>query len=125
MWLPSGRAVVYRKVQKGWKIHPRSRRKVADFTFASPQIYPARMNTYSGRLAENVTQAVARDVMAEALVRLEDRGYHPVVHVHDEILVETEDDWRKVRDIMVEPPAWSEGLPIDGEGFNCYRYRKG
>lgn len=84
-----------------------------------------RTDTYGGRLAENATQAIARDVMAEALVRLQDNGYHPVAHVHDEILVEGQHDVEEITRIMTVPPDWAYGLPIDGEGFTCERYKKG
>jgi DNA polymerase len=63
--------------------------------------------------------------MGEALVRLENRGYQVVGHVHDEILVEGEHDVEEIKAIMVESPEWADGLPIDGEGFTCHRYRKG
>lgn len=126
--LPSGRAIAYRDCRR------ETRRKFNDrkgkweerevLTFASPGQY-GRQDTYGGRLAENATQAVARDVLAEAIIRLEDAGYRVVAHVHDEILVETTDDWHDVQKIMVQSPSWATGLPIDGEGFNTYRYKKG
>src|SRR5690606_10583054 len=83
-----------------------------------------RTSTYGGRLSENVTQAVARDVLAEALVRLEARGYPVVGHVHDEVLVEGS-DVPGVTAVMTESPPWADGLPIAAEGFTCDRYRKG
>lgn len=125
--LPSGRAIAYRKcgIQKRKKLNPRTgkleEREV--LTFWSPSGY--RADTYGGRLTENATQAVARDIMAEAIVRLHRRGYSVVGHVHDEIIIEGEHDVETVSKIMCEPPAWSEGLPINGEGFTCARYRKG
>jgi DNA polymerase len=48
-----------------------------------------------------------------------------VAHIHDEILVEGEHDVDTVSKIMTELPDWAEGLPVDGEGFTCERYRKG
>jgi DNA polymerase len=109
--LPSGRAICYRKCGL----------RDGRLTFLSPR---GRTDTYGGRLAENVTQAVARDVMAEALVRLVGAGYTVVGHVHDEVIVETEDQYG-VEKLMLTPPEWADGLPIDGEGFTCRRYRKG
>ena len=109
--LPSGRAIVYHECQFGERP-----------TFAGNRGF--RQDTYGGRLIENVTQAVARDVLAEALVRLDAAGYPVVAHVHDEIIVES-DEVDKISDIMTEQPSWGEGLPIDGEGFVCKRYRKG
>lgn len=125
--LPSGRAICYRKCgeRKRMVLNPRTdkleERRV--LSFWSPMGY--RVDTYGGRLAENVTQAVARDVMAEAIVRLLDRGFNVVGHVHDEILVEGSDDVETISKIITEPPAWADGLPIDGEGFTTRRYRKG
>jgi DNA polymerase bacteriophage-type len=68
---------------------------------------------------------VARDIMGEALVRLLDAGYAVAAHVHDEILVEGEHDVDTISKIMCEVPDWAAGLPVDGEGFSCQRYRKG
>lgn len=126
--LPSGRAIAYRDCQRRkvrkWNDRKEKWEEREVITFASPGQY-GRQDTYGGRLAENATQAVARDVLAEAIIRLEDAGYRVVAHVHDEILVETEDDWHDVQRIMVQSPDWATGLPIDGEGFNTYRYKKG
>jgi DNA polymerase len=110
--LPSGRAIVYRKCSWG------------DTKASFQDRNGNRASTYGGRLTENVTQAVARDILAEALVRLVDAGYTVVGHVHDEVLVEG-DDVDGVKKLMLEPPDWAVGLPIDGEGFVCKRYRKG
>lgn len=115
--LPSGRSIAYHNVS--FKVDPQGRRRA---TFWSPQGF--RTDTYGGRLAENATQAVARDILAEALVRLRREGYPVVGHVHDEILV-SGDDEVAVREIMTQSPAWAAGMPIDGAGFVCKRYRKG
>src|SRR5690606_10535552 len=93
-------------------------------TFTDPGRYPARGETYGGRLTENVTQAVARDVLAEALIRLDSNGHRVVGHVHDEVIVEGT-DVDEVTRLMTVSPDWAEGLPIDAEGFTCDRYRKG
>jgi DNA polymerase len=122
--LPSGRAIAYRQCGYRPFLNKKTGETRRQLSFMSAQGYP--VNTYGGRLAENATQAVARDILAEALVRLEERRGYPVVgHVHDEILVEGEHDVDTVAKIMCEPPIWAAGLPIDGEGFVCDRYRKG
>lgn len=131
LWLPSGRSITYHGVK--WERYavedPKTGRRVRKegWRYADPKDpfnYRRRIGTYGGRLAENATQAVARDVMAEALIRLEERGYRVVGHVHDEILVEGEHDVETISSIMTEPPSWAAGLPINGEGYTCRRYRK-
>ena len=81
--------------------------------------------TYGGKLAENVTQAAARDVLAEGMVRLEGAGYPMVLSIHDEAIAEDEDKpLDRFLELMAEPPTWSDGLPIGVEGWEGHRYRK-
>ncbi len=126
--LPSGRAVVYHNVilddRVRVKVGAKYKAKTAD-TFADPKIPNGRTLTYGGRLAENATQAVARDLLAAALVRLERAGFEPVGHVHDEVLVQGTEDVAEVSRLMCQSPTWADGLPVDGEGFRAYRYKKG
>lgn len=81
--------------------------------------------TYGGKLAENVTQAAARDVLAEGMVRLERNNYPMILSIHDEAIAE--DDTKpldRFLDLMAEPPTWADGLPIGVEGWEGHRYRK-
>lgn len=119
--LPSGRAIWYHNVKHTFETDQFGRRKLSA-SFTDPR-KGWRTRTYGGRLVENITQAVARDVLAEALVRLDDAGVRVVGHVHDEILTEGR-SLKRVSRIMTQSPAWAEGLPIDGAGFVCRRYRK-
>lgn len=117
--LPSGRSIVYRDVKKKWvmtEYGPKPR-----LVYTDPRRGPTE--TYGGRLTENVTQAVARDILAEALVRLEDAGYETIGHVHDECLVAGE-DIAGVTYQMTRPTSWSRGLPIDCAAFVAKRYKK-
>lgn len=87
----------------------------------------AKLNTYGGKLAENVTQAVSRDLLADAMLRVEAKGYRVVMHVHDEIVAEVPKDFGSLAEfehLICEIPTWAEGLPIAVEGFECERYRK-
>ena len=121
--LPSGRAIVYHGVAARMESGPFGPRR--RLTFRDPRKNWARVDTYGGRLTENVTQAVARDVLGAALVELADRGFPVVGHVHDEVLVEGgPDDLDEVVDAMCAKPAWAEGLPIAAEAFHTDRYRK-
>lgn len=87
-----------------------------------------RITTYGGKLAENATQAVARDVMAENMPECEVRGYEIVLSVHDELLTETDDDLDHDADglaaILATVPAWAPGLPLAAAGFEAQRYKK-
>jgi DNA polymerase len=84
--------------------------------------------TYGGKLVENVTQAVARDFLAEAMLRVESRGYAIIATIHDEILSEVfdEPDWNlmEFESLMRAVPTWGQGCPIAVEGFVAERYRK-
>lgn len=87
-----------------------------------------RMQTYSGKLAENVTQAVARDIQRHAGVNLEREGYPIVLHVYDEDVSEVPQGWGNIEEfeaIMNRMPDWATGWPIKASGgWRGRRYRK-
>jgi len=87
-----------------------------------------RQTSYGGLLTENVTQACARDILAEALTRLEASGtYRPVLSIHDEIVSEAslkEGSVAEYEALVTENPDWADGLPIAGETWHGTRYRK-
>lgn len=123
--LPSGRAICYHNVSWDKYVVIDNGKKVRKegWRYDDPKKGGARIGTYGGRLTENVTQAIARDILAEALVRLEDAGYPVVGHVHDEAIVEST-ELEHITKIMTQVPRWARGLPIDGEGYLADRYRK-
>lgn len=81
--------------------------------------------TYGGKLVENVTQAVARDCLAVAMMRLEAEGFPIVMHVHDEVVIEGEPgSLHRVNEILAQPIDWAEGLILKGDGYETKYYRK-
>jgi len=87
----------------------------------------SKIRTYGGKLTENVVQAIARDFLAESMLRIESAGYPIVATVHDEVLSEVPDGTGSLDEferIMRQIPTWGRGCPIDVEGFEAKRYRK-
>lgn len=84
--------------------------------------------TYSGKLCENLCQAFCRDLLAAALVRVEDAGWPIVLHVHDECVCEVPDTpeytAKMLEDLMCELPSWAQGFPLAAEGDELMRYAK-
>lgn len=87
-----------------------------------------RMQTYGGKLTENVVQATARDILAHAIVNLEKAGYSVVLHVHDEIVAEVPENFGSLEEfekIMSDLPAWCQDWPVIAKnGWQGKRYRK-
>ena len=83
--------------------------------------------TFGGKLAENCTQSIARDLLAHAMLSLETAGYPIVVHVHDEAVMEVPDGQGSVEEacrIMAIPPDWARDLPLRAEGDEMAYYKK-
>ncbi|MBO8164681.1 MAG: DNA polymerase [Brevibacillus sp.] len=83
--------------------------------------------TYGGRLVENLVQAIARDCLAESLMRLDAEGYDIVMHVHDEVVLDVPigtGSVEHVTEIMSRPIEWAPGLPLSAAGFECDFYQK-
>lgn len=88
-----------------------------------------RIKVYGGLLAENWTQATARDVLASAWLRCDAAGFRPVLSVHDELVFEVpeasaEEDLRRIIGILEEPTPWAPGLPLRADGKLCAVYGK-
>lgn len=86
-----------------------------------------RQETYGGKLVENVVQAVARDFLVAAMIRIEKAGYEMLTTIHDELVATREIGEGNIEEfdrIMAESPPWGEGCPTAVEGFVAQRYRK-
>ena len=119
--LPSGRALCYPSPQ------------IVDdtITYQGVNQYSrkwSRLKTYGGKLAENITQAVARDVMAHAMPLIEDAGYQIVLTVHDEVICEAPDSPEfnpdHLASLLAANPPWAPDMPLAAAGFETDRYRK-
>ncbi len=84
------------------------------------------IETYGGKLVENIVQAVARDCLAESIRRLHNRGYRIIFHVHDEVILEVDENVKveNIENIMAEPIDWAEGLKLTAAGFETKFYKK-
>lgn len=126
--LPSGRELLYHKLH--FRTISKFDKEVEALHFLDPKSHRAVIPTYGGRLTENVTQAVARDVLAHALVNLDKENVAVVAHVHDEVIAEGGVTVERMKELMGagvgNPPAppWADGLPLAAEGYYCARYRK-
>lgn len=83
------------------------------------------IESYGGKFTENVVQAIARDLLTHALHTVAEAGHRIVMHVHDEIVVETNTATvDEICTLMATPPAWAKGLPLDADGYVCSFYMK-
>lgn len=139
--LPSGRVLAYALPRLEWRT-VRYTKRLADgseledsfqkltLTYAGEDSQTRqwkRHGAYGGLLTENVVQAMARDIMAAGMQRVEEAGYRPVLTVHDEILSETPEGHGSLEEyveLMKVRPAWAHDLPIEAEGWMGGRYRK-
>ena len=123
--LPSGRRLAYVKP------------KIGTNRFGSPSLTYMGMNqtkktwerleTFGGKLVENVVQAFARDCLAESIIRLEDAGYEVNFHVHDEVVLDVEigkSSAKEVAEIMGRPIDWAPGLPLRADAYEGAFYYK-
>ena len=123
--LPSGRRLAYVKPQLG-----ENRWGGTSITYSGVTTGRkwGRLETYGGKLVENIVQAVARDLLVHGIGLVAQAGHKIVMHVHDEIVIdEPEDSDFTIADacqLMTTPPDWAAGLPLDADGYECDYYRK-
>lgn len=85
-----------------------------------------KQETYGGKLVENITQAVARDLLSHSITLLENTGHDIVMHIHDEVVIEAppETTVDEVCDLMSRAPQWADGIPLTADGYECTYYMK-
>ena len=86
-----------------------------------------RLETFGGKLTENIVQGTARDLLANALINAANAGYDTVFHVHDEIICEVPNGYGSVDELcrlMCIKTDWADGLPLNADGFECEYYNK-
>ena len=84
-----------------------------------------KIESYGGKFVENIVQAIARDILAEAMMRLEKKGFNIVMHIHDEVVIESDSSSiEEVNQIMSIVPGWAPGLILDADGFESEFYKK-
>ena len=84
-----------------------------------------KIESYGGKFVENIVQAIARDILAEAMMRLEKKGFNIVMHIHDEVVIESDSSSiEEINEIMSVVPSWAPGLILDADGFESEFYKK-
>ena len=131
MILPSGRRICFFKpelvdTKTPWGEKRKQLKYKRQIATAGMKFTGSR--TYGGDLVQTATQAVARDLMAGAMINLEDWGYEILLTVHDEIVASVPDNplfsKEEMVKIMTTPPKWGKNIPIAAEGQECARYHK-
>jgi DNA polymerase bacteriophage-type len=136
MGLPSGRVLSYanpsiKKREMPWIDESTGRKAqrwgVSYFGVNSITHRWGPQHGYGGKWCENAVQGLCRDLLAQAMLRLEARGYRQIISVHDEAVSAVPEGWGSVSEaeaIMCEPVGWAEGLPVKAEGWRGKRYGK-
>lgn len=131
--LPSGRQLFY--------MHPRFKKKrigrssqLSDILCYDGIVQETKqwgdIETYGGKLTENIVQATARDLLGHAMLQLKKAGYKIIMHVHDEAIAEIPDDgnakeyYDNMVKIMSNPPQWAHDLPLNADGYITKFYKK-
>lgn len=84
-----------------------------------------KIESYGGKFVENIVQAIARDILAEAMMRLEKKEFNIVMHIHDEVVIESDSSSiEEINEIISIVPSWAPGLSLEADGFESEFYKK-
>lgn len=121
--LPSGRRLAYVKPKMGLN---RYGNESVTYEGVGEQKKWLRLESYGPKFVENIVQATARDILAEAMLRLNDHGYKIVMHIHDEAVIEAPADTslEDICEVMGLAPTWAKGLLLRADGYVCDFYKK-
>ena len=127
--LPSGRLIRYRdpSVKMGKTAWGSNSPSLRYMSMIQPGNRWGSTSTYGGKIVENITQGVARDVMADAMLRADKSIYKVIMTIHDEMVAEVpqgEGSLEEFEELMSETEEWAKGCPITAEAERYARYRK-
>lgn len=123
--LPSGRRIAYVKPEIGENRF--GGKSITYMGMDQTSKKWTRLETWGGKLVENIVQAFARDCLAENIVKLDDAGYRIVFHVHDEVVLDEPKEYSSAKEVaalMGQPISWAPGLPLNADAYECEYYMK-
>ena len=126
MILPSGRRLAYYGAEYGdSRLHP-GKKTLSYMTTEQKSRKWMRVETWGGKLVENLVQAAARDILRDKMLALDDAGFDIRAHIHDEVVITAapEQTLEEVNAIMGAPLDWCPDLPLRGDGYYCDFYMK-
>lgn len=123
--LPSGRRIAYVKPEIGENRF--GGKSITYMGMDQTSKKWTRLETWGGKLVENIVQAFARDCLAESIMKLDKAGYRVIFHVHDEVILDEPKDRSSAQEVaalMGQPIEWAPGLPLNADAYECEYYRK-
>ena len=123
--LPSGRNLVY--VKPRLRLNKFGREGLTYEGIGTTKKWE-RIETYGPKIVENIVQGTSRDLLAEAMLRLDKAGYRIVGHVHDEVIIEAPYGFGTLKEVLeimaIVPSCAGDGLPLKADGYECSYYKK-
>jgi len=125
--LPSGRSLFYR--EPSFTVNKWDKKSIRYKGMDQTTKQWTYVDTYGGKLTENIIQAIARDLLADAMLRADEAGFEIVLHVHDEVVCEIQNNFESSEleslcAILGEEVSWAKGLPLTADGYVTPFYKK-